>query len=250
VRKLPLSAEVRHVFDRMRKERFPLSVYGRSHARALVMVRTIINLRIRHAPLLRHQTNAYRLAAFEMTKQFRTLTGGPLAEALALVLRKWVNHGLLPDLLQDLLVLVYRKFDSAGHQLPGSKAMGRNKPGPKQRRKRHRTYRQALDAGRTPLRRAATSEAQAELHRKAVLLNREISRQVAALLKARGVPGRDFIRYNAFAQKLGKLCRTYTENALARAAADIVDLYEAKSLDHATLLAIADTIFCITNFPA
>ena len=68
----------------------------------------------------------------------------------------------------------------------------------------------------------------------------------ALLLAARKTPGRQFIRYNAFAQKLGRLSRTYADKSLQMAAADLIDLYEAKTLDSDTLRAIAVTLFGIT----
>jgi hypothetical protein len=65
--------------------------------------------------------------------------------------------------------------------------------------------------------------------------NREISRRLALLLAARKIPGQEFIRYNAFAQKLGRLSRKYA------------DLYEAKALATDILRAIAATLFDIAG---
>ena len=63
------------------------------------------------------------------------------------------------------------------------------------------------------------------------------------------MPGREFIRYNAFAQKLGRLSRTYADKSLQRAAADLIDLYEAKSLDGDTLRAITATLLGVNVGP-
>jgi hypothetical protein len=55
------------------------------------------------------------------------------------------------------------------------------------------------------------------------------------------------VAYFAYAQKLGRLCRNYAAKSLAIAAADLIDRYEAKSLDRDTLRAIAVTIFGVTD---
>jgi len=63
------------------------------------------------------------------------------------------------------------------------------------------------------------------------------------VLAARGIPADKFVAYFAFAQKLGRRSRTYADKSLQMAVADLIDLYEAKSLDRDTLLAIATTLF-------
>ena len=60
------------------------------------------------------------------------------------------------------------------------------------------------------------------------------------------IPGREFIRYNAFAQKLGRLTRIHGGKTLQIAASDLIDLHEAKALDGATLRALAQALFDIT----
>jgi hypothetical protein len=55
------------------------------------------------------------------------------------------------------------------------------------------------------------------------------------------------VAYFAYAQKLGRLCRNYAEKTLAIAASDLIDRYEAKSLDRETLAAIALVIFGISD---
>jgi hypothetical protein len=77
--------------------------------------------------------------------------------------------------------------------------------------------------------------------------NREISRRLALLLAARKIPGQEFIRYNAFAQKLGRLSRKYADKSLQMTAADSTDLYEAKALATDILRAIAATLFDIAG---
>jgi len=65
------------------------------------------------------------------------------------------------------------------------------------------------------------------------------------LLKDRKLPGQEFIRYNAFAQKLARLTRMHGGKTLQIAASDLIDLYEAKTLDADILRAIAATVFGI-----
>jgi hypothetical protein len=117
------------------------------------------------------------------------------------------------------------------------------KPGPGLRRKRKETYTEVLSKGRVSRNLAATIEDQSARHAKGIGQNKEISRRLSVLLATRKIPGREFIRYNAFAQKLGRLSRTYADKSLQMAAADLIDLYEAKSLDEDTLRAIAATLF-------
>ena len=84
-------------------------------------------------------------------------------------------------------------------------------------------------------------------HAKGIGQNKEISRRLSVLLATRKVPGREFIRCNALAPKLGRLSRTYADESFLMAAADPVDLYEAKSLDRDTLLAISSSLFDVAT---
>jgi len=58
------------------------------------------------------------------------------------------------------------------------------------------------------------------------------------VLATRGIPADKFVAYFAFAQKLGRVACTYSGRSLEMAASDLVDLYEDKSLDRNTLLAV------------
>ncbi len=51
--------------------------------------------------------------------------------------------------------------------------------------------------------------------------------------------------YYNFAQQLGKLSRNHGGRTLEMAAADLVDLYDARGLDPATLRALAEALFGI-----
>ncbi len=242
MRSLVLSSDTRDVLSFIRRTEFPLSVYGRSAARVWPMVREQVNRRISRFGVPMHEINMYRRYTTELLKAFRTETGEPLASALELCLRKWVNLGLEPELLQQLLCDCHQKFHSVGHQLPKPRPVA---PVPKLRHRRRRTYAQALSKGRVSRSGSSTIEEQSTSHATGIAQNRDISRKVAVLLAARKIPGKEFIRYNAFAQKLGRLSRTYTDKSLRMAASDLIDFYEAKALDSATLRAIAANVFDI-----
>jgi hypothetical protein len=243
MRSLDLTAQARDVLAFIRRTTFPLSVYGRSAARVWPMVREQVNRRISRFGVPVHEVNIYRRYTTQMLKAFRTETGEPLAAALELCVRKWANLGLAPELLQQILCDCHQKFHACGHQLLRRKPLvSKQKPGPGLRRKRKKTYAQALSKGRVSRSLTATDEDQSARHAKGIAQNKEISARLARLLAARKIPGQEFIRYNGFAQKLGRLSRTYADKSLQMAASDLVDLYEAKSLDRDTLLAICEAL--------
>ncbi|MBN2466317.1 hypothetical protein JXD38_11920 [candidate division WOR-3 bacterium] len=246
MRPIALTAEARDVLAFICRTQFPLSVYGRSAARVWPMVREQVDWRISRFCVPVHEVNIYRRYVAEMLKAFRTETGEPLARALEICVRKWTNLGLEPELLEQLLLDCHKKFHATGHQMPKTEPLApAKKPGPKLRRKRKRTYAEALAKGRTSRRPAATTEEQSARHAEGIAQNRDISQKLAVLLKDRRVPGQEFIRYNAFAQKLGQLTRKHGGETLQLAASDLIDLYEAKALDADILRAIAQTLFGI-----
>jgi hypothetical protein len=242
MRPIELEAETRDILSFIRRTEFPLSVYGRSAGRVWPMVRGPVSKRISSFGVPVHEVNMYKRYVTELLKAFRTETGEPLAATLELGVRKWSNLGLAPELLEQLLCDCHQKFHAVGHQMPKRKPLvPETKPGP--RRSKRPTYAQALEQGRVSRSRSTTTEEQMASHAKGIAQNRDISRRLALLLKDRNIPGEQFIRYNAFAQKLGRLSRTYADKSLQMAAADLVDLYEAKALDPDILRAIAGTLF-------
>jgi hypothetical protein len=244
MRPLVLTATTGGILAFIRRTEFPLSVYGRSAARVWPMLREQVNRRISRFGVPVHEINIYRRYTAEMLKAFRAETGEPLAAALELCVRKWANLGLAPELLQQILCDCHQKFHACGHQLPRRKPLvTKTKPGPGLRRKSKKTYAEALTKGRVSRSLTATDEDQSARHAKGIAQNKEISARLARLLAARKIPGQEFIRYNAFAQKLGRLSRNYSAESLRMAAADLIDLYEAKSLDGDTLRAIAAALF-------
>jgi hypothetical protein len=186
----------------------------------------------------------------ELVKAFRTETGEPLAEAIELVIRKWVNLGLEPALLQRLLGDCFLRFEHGGYAKPTAvPPAGGKKRGPKARRLPRRPYEKALKKGRASRARSGTVEEQAAKQKAGSAQAAEIADKLRPVLAARAIPGARFVSYFAFAfaQRLGRLSRNYTAKSLAMAASDLVDLYEAKSLDRDTPAAIALVIFGISG---
>lgn len=240
MKELRLTSRTQAMLRRIGKARFPLSVFGRSHGRVMPMIRHVVNRRLNLAGVTEPAANLYRRAVTELVKSFRTLTAEPLGRALLLAVRKWRDFGLDSNLLQALACDLFDRFEAAGRLPPKPKRLV---PPPRQRRRVRRTYEQSLLCGRATRAKAGSIAEQAARHSAALARSREISRRLAALLKARGIPGRQFIAYNAFAQKLGRLSRHYSSRTLALAAADLVELYEARGLGRATLAAICAAIF-------
>jgi len=248
MRPIELTAETRNVLAFICRTEFPLSVYGRSAGRVWPMVRDQVSKRISSFGVPVHEVNMYKRYVTELLKAFRTETGERLAAALELCLRKWSNLGLAPELLEQLLCDCHQKFHAVGHLTPKRKSLvPETKSGP--RRRKRRTYAQALEQGRVSRSESATMEEQSASHARGIAQNRDISRKLALLLKDRNIPGEQFIRYNAFAQKLGRLSRKYGGKSLRMAASDLTDYYEAKSLDHDILVAVALALFDITRRP-
>ncbi len=246
MRPLILTAQTDAVLAFIRRTEFPLSVYGRSAGRVWPMVRGPVSKRISSFGVPVHEVNMYKRYVTELLKAFRTETGEPLAQALALCVRKWSNLGLAPELLQQLLCDCHQKFHAVGHQMPKRRPLvpeSKSRP----RRRKKRTYAQALEQGRVSRSGTATIEEQSAGHTRGVAQNRDISRKLALLLKDRNIPGKKFIRYNAFAQKLGCLSRKYGGKSLQIAASDLIDYYEAKFLDGDVLHAVAATLFGVTD---
>jgi hypothetical protein len=248
MRPLLLTPQTDAVLSFIRRTEFPLSVYGRSAGRVEPMVRGRVSKRISRFGVPVHEVNIYRRYVTEMLKAFRKETGEPLAAALELCVRKWANLGLAPELLQQLLCDCHQKFHAVGHQMPKRKPLApESKSRPRCTKKR--TYAQALEQGRVSRSGSATTKEQSASHARGIMQNRDISRKLAPLLKDRNIPGEQFIRYNAFAQKLGRLSRKYGGKSLQMAASDLIDYYEAQSLDGDVLRAIAATVFDIKVAP-
>jgi len=241
MRELELSAQTQAIFDRIKSYAWTLNVYGLSQSRAEWLVKARTRARIHKAGVVPPYTNVYWRYVSELTRVFRSETGERLIAAIKLTIRKWVNFGLDQALLEGLLGDCFLRFEQQGYAMPKVKALGRQ---PKPRR-HHTTYAVSLRKGRAALRKGSTVAEQAELHRIGSELASDIARRLKPVLEARGVTGRAFVPYYNFAQKLGRLPRTYADKSLQMAAADLVDLYEAKSLDGDVLAEIVRSLFSI-----
>ncbi len=245
---LPLSAETQAIMIRIRTCGWTLCVFGMSRGEAWRLVKARVERRIMDAGVAILEVNVYRRYVHELVKAFRTETGEPLAQAIELVIRKWVNLGLESGLLQGLLGDCFLRFEQNGYANPAVTLPARGKKrGPKARRLPRRSYEQALKKGRASRARHGKVEDQAARQKAGSAEAAVIADRLRPVLTARAIPGAQFISYFAFAQRLGRLSRNYSAKSLAMAAADLIDLYEAKSLDGDTLRAIAVTLFGVTN---
>jgi hypothetical protein len=263
MRSLPLTAATQAILARIKTYEWTLDVYGMSQSRAARLVKARTETRINKAGIGPPYNNVYRRYVLELVKTFRTRTRDPLAQAIPLVIRKWANLGLAIPLLEELLGDCFLRFEQHGYAMPKKgqpphsdgtgTAFRRGKPClypiRSMRRRRRTTYENALKKGRARLRGGNTIEEQAELQRQGSVLASSIARRLKPILKAHGVSGRAIMPYYNFAQQLGKLSRNYGGRTLEIAAADLIDLGEAKGLDGAALRALARTLFGITVPP-
>jgi hypothetical protein len=256
MRPLSLTAETQAILTRIRTHGWTLSVLGMSQASAWRLVRARIQRRAMAAGVTVMNVNIYRRYVHELVKAFRTETGERLARAVELAIRKWVNLGLKCELLQGLLGDCFRRFEQHGYAEPtvAPPAVGR-KRGPKARlpgrgQARHlprRFYEKALGKGRTSRARHGMIQDQVARQKAGSAQAAEIAARLRPVLAARSIPGAQFVAYFSFAQKLGRLCRNYAAKSLAIAAADLIDRYEAKSLNRDALRAIAVILFGLTD---
>lgn len=255
MRSLPLTAATQAILDRIKTYEWTLDVYGMSQSRAVRLVKARTEIRINKAGIGPPYNNVYRRYVLELVKTFRTRTRDPLAQAIPLVIRKWANLGLAVPLLEELLGDCFLRFEQHGYAMPkrdchrfpphcptGASEASKTVAVPKRRRM---TYEDALKKGRAPLHGGNTIEEQTELQRQSSVVASDIACRLKPILEARGVSGRAIIPYYNFAQQLGKLSRNYGGKTLEMAAADLIDLGEAKGLDGDTLRAIAATGFGI-----
>ncbi len=244
MRPLLLTTETQAVLSRIRADGWTLLVFGMSPGEAWRLVKARVERRIQRAGVAVQRVNVYRRYVYELVKAFRTEAGEPLAQAIELVIRKWVNLGLESGLLQGLLGDCFLRFEQNGYAKPTvTPLVGGKKRGPKARRLPCRSYEKALKKGRASRARSGTVEEQAAKQKAGSAQAAEIADKLRPVLAARAIPGGQFVAYFAFAQRLGRLSRNYTAKSLAMAASDLIDLYEAKSLDGDTLRAIAATAF-------
>ena len=248
MRPLPLAAETQAILTRIRTYGWTLSVFGMSQGAVWRLVKARVQRRVMDAGVTVMNVNPYWRYVHELVRAVRTEAGERLALAVELAIRKWANLGLECELLQGLLGDCFRRFEQHGYAGPAVAlpAIGR-KRGPKARRLPRRSYEEALKKGRASRARHGMVEDQAARQKAGSAEAAEIAGRLRPVLAARSIPGAQFVAYFAFAQKLGRLCRNYAAGSLAMAAADLIDRYEAKSLDRDALRAIATTLFGVTG---
>jgi hypothetical protein len=248
VRPLPLTAETQAILTRIRTYGWTLSVFGMSENAAWRLVKVRVQRRLMASGVTVMNVNIYRRYVHELVRAFRTETGARLTGAVELAIRRWVNLGLESELLQGLLSDCFLRFEQHGYAQPAVALphVGR-KRGPKSRRLPRRSYEKALKQGRGSRARHGTVEDQVAGQKDGSAKAAAIAASLRPVLAARSIPGAQFVAYFAYAQKLGRLCRNYAAKSLAIATADLIDSYEAKSLDRDALRAIAATIFGVTD---
>jgi len=246
MRRQVLTSETQAVFARLRKYEYPLCVYRRSAPQVRLMVKDLINLRINRFGVALQELGMYNRYADEMLKAFRTRAREPLVHEIEQAIRKWANFGLNPNLLQLILCDCHLTFHKAGYQVkPKRRPVRKTKPGPKPSAGRRPTYKQVLRWHRVRLTGRSTIEEQSARHHAGTRHAKGVGFRLRGLLDARRVPTDRFTDYFAFAQSLGSCARRYTAISLQMQAANLIDQWEAESLDRDTLAAIALVIFDI-----
>ncbi len=211
-----------------------------SQAKAWSKVKTRVLRRLNSAGVLVVAHGQYQRFANEVVGKFRTLTRARLATALEEVIRKWARYGFDPPLLEQLLCDCLLRFLMLGYAAPEKKT---SLAKPQRHRRKPRTYEEALKQRKVRLRPGRTVEQQSADYEAGLARNREISARLRELLKEKGIPGREFIRYNAFAYRVGRYCRNFSGPSLDRAVSGIIAEFESKGLDGDMLRTIAATLF-------
>jgi hypothetical protein len=116
---------------------------------------------------------------------------------------------------------------------------------PQRRRSKYRPYERALRQGRAGLSPGRTVEQQSGDHEAGAARNREISAKVRDLLKEKGIPARQFIRYNAFALHVDRYCRGSSDPHLNLAVSYIIAEFVCKGLAREVLVDTARVLFNI-----
>jgi len=124
MRDLTLSAETQAIFDRIRSYAWTLNVYGMSQSRALWLVRARNQTRINQAGIVPPYPNVYRRYVNELVRVFRTENGARLIATIELTIRKWVNLGLEPALLEGLLSDCFLRFEQQGYAMAKTQSLG------------------------------------------------------------------------------------------------------------------------------
>ena len=233
MRQLSIKTELREELDRFRAGNRGLELAGMKAASAQALVREMMLAVVNRAGTAVGTRGPCFAAAREFSRLARTRQGPALATEIELWLRKWTALGLDSSVLQEVALTCLRRFGRPVTQpLP--------EPGKPKRTRKRRSYAQAIQAGTA--RAGSNIVRQVEEHRQASERSRAVSGVVKEVLAEHGIPGREFVRYNAFAYQMDKRQRRHGGKTLETARKDLLDLWTAKGLNPTVLSALADNL--------
>jgi len=123
-RPLNLNPETQELLAAIRAATEPVAVYGRPADEVEQKVRQIGLPLLEDANLARVTIMQYSWFLREVGRLFRTRTGNDLAWHIETVMRKWLDYGLVPNIMQYLVGEVYLKLKaaSAGEDKPENRS--------------------------------------------------------------------------------------------------------------------------------
>jgi len=225
--------DLRRQFDRFRAGNQTLALHRADAAQAQALVREQMLAVVNRAGVRVGKLGPCFAAAREFSRVARIKEGPAFVTAVELWLRKWTALGLDQTVLEDAVLACLDKYGRPVAVPTPKLVLPKRKPG-------HRTYEQAIQAGLAPA--GANVERQVREHEQATTRSRAVAAIVRRVLGEHGLPGRDFVRYNAFALQVDRRHRRYGGKTLDTAVADLVDLAEAKDLDRETLIALSHEV--------
>ncbi len=228
MKELKLSPELDQRLVRIEEKELGTSLFGYGHQTAAKELDPLFLQVLNDAGLQRGPYCQGKTFGRELVRLFRTMSGKKLADGLRDALRKWDAYGLRFSLLQEMVLAGLYEYPAGK---PPAEPLSR-----KPKKKRRGTYEQALREGRAELKATNTPAEQATKHRAASEISRLISARVREVLQRHSTPMTEFVRYNAFAYKIGSLARKYGKETLRMTVLDRVDQYEAKGLNRKVLL--------------
>ena len=234
MRPLELNQELVRLLQRIRKEYLNSKVYGYRHDYAWPIAwKAAIPILDSARVTVSQQTN-YVTFLKQLVKVLRHEHSNRLAQDIVLLVRKWRDLTLDLELLQKFVPIIWNTYEALlKRTLPKSALQ------PKKGRKRpKRSYEQAIEDGAVPVEGETTKQQQAQKYRDAIAHNRDVSRRVSLITRGLDVPGRDFVKYSAFAFRVDRVARKYGDRTLAMEVANLVDESEAMGLRRDVLLSI------------
>jgi hypothetical protein len=234
MRPLELNLELVRLVQRIRKEYLNSKVYGYRHDYAWPIAwKAAIPILDSARATVSQQTN-YVTFLKQLVRTLRHEHSNRLAQDIVLLVRRWRDLGLDLGLLQELALIVWRTFEALRtYELPEAMLQSVKKKG-----RARRSYEQAVKDGDVPVAAESVKEEQVRNYTEAIAHNREVSRTVSRVIRGLGVPGREFVRYNAFAFRVDRVVRRHADRTLAIEVANLVDQWEAKGLRRDVLLTI------------